>query len=214
MQLTAYQENEVCFMLSHIYLYIYNQPLDRVANFSIAIVIGWAVLMHFVRENSRLLRCINKFFTASAFIIILYATMLDRNVGSCSHVFLQPFSSLSQDRFSAELLRQCIMNMFLFVPLGIFMPYAMPKNDKNKIKTTIIFGLCVSICVELLQGLFKMGWCETDDIINNTIGIALGTRSYMIFEKIPQLMVYINDIKKRIFSYYRENTADKTPGRL
>ena len=68
--------------------------------------------------------------------------------------------------------------------------------------------------MELLQGLFKMGWCEADDIINNTIGIALGTRSYMIFEKIPQLMVYINDIKKRIFSYYRENTADKTPGRL
>lgn len=38
----------------------------------------------------------------------------------------------------------------------------------------VIFGLCTSLSIELIQLLFMIGVCDIDDIILNTFGALLG----------------------------------------
>lgn len=64
-----------------------------------------------------------------------------------------------------------ILNILLFVPLGYLLPILFPKL---KPKHVILIGCLFSIATEATQYLFKMGWCETDDVIHNTLGTAIG----------------------------------------
>ena len=186
-------------MLSRMFSYIYRRPLDQVMRFSLAVMMEWAVLMYLIKGDFKRLKTVNKIGAAAAFLAVLGATILDRSVGSCSQVYLQPFSSFSAERFNAELCRECIMNVFLFLPLGIFMPFALPERNPHKVRTTVLFGLCVSVCVETIQLLFGLGWCEMDDVINNTLGVALGSRAYVLFEKIPQIINLWHDLRKQFY---------------
>ena len=56
-------------------------------------------------------------------------------------------------------------------PLGCLLPILFPKL---KPKHVILIGCLCSITTEATQYLLKMGWCETDDVIHNTLGTALG----------------------------------------
>ena len=56
-------------------------------------------------------------------------------------------------------------------PLGCLLPILFPKL---KPKHIILIGCLCSIATEATQCLLKMGWCETDDVIHNTLGITIG----------------------------------------
>ena len=64
-----------------------------------------------------------------------------------------------------------ILNILLYYPLGYLLPILFPKL---KPKHVILIGCLCSIATEAIQYLLKMGWCETDDIIHNTLGTAIG----------------------------------------
>ena len=64
-----------------------------------------------------------------------------------------------------------ILNILLYYPLGYLLPILFPKL---KPKHVILIGCLCSIATEATQYLLKMGWCETDDVIHNTLGTAIG----------------------------------------
>ena len=64
-----------------------------------------------------------------------------------------------------------VLNILLFYPLGYLLPLLFPKL---KPKHVILIGCLCSIVTEATQYLLKMGWCETDDVIYNTLGTAIG----------------------------------------
>ena len=64
-----------------------------------------------------------------------------------------------------------ILNILLYYPLGYLLPILFPKL---KTKHVILIGCLCSIATEAIQYLLKMGWCETDDVIHNTLGTAIG----------------------------------------
>ena len=64
-----------------------------------------------------------------------------------------------------------ILNILLYYPLGYLLPILFPKL---KSKHVILIGCLCSIATEATQYLLKMGWCETDDVIHNTLGTAIG----------------------------------------
>jgi len=64
-----------------------------------------------------------------------------------------------------------ILNILLYYPLGYLLPILFPKI---KPKHVILIGCLCSIATEATQYLLKMGWCETDDVIHNTLGTAIG----------------------------------------
>ena len=119
----------------------------------------------------------------------LYFTMLSRTFGSGTQVDLRPFKSyfelagaVSVDFENAvgfmalfldgtNSLDRLILNILLYYPLGYLLPILFPKL---KPKHVILIGCLCSIATEATQYILKMGWCETDDVIHNTLGTAIG----------------------------------------
>ena len=49
---------------------------------------------------------------------------------------------------------------------------------------SIVFAFTVSLVIEFLQFRFYLGRAETDDVICNTLGAAIGTLSYTLERKV------------------------------
>lgn len=119
----------------------------------------------------------------------LYFTLLSRELGSGQYFELLPFRVYSRlfesqslgvesaTGFAAMFLQgtlpitSLILNIFLYYPLGYLLPILFPKLN---IWHVIFIGCLCSIATEATQYFLKMGWCETDDVIHNTLGTAIG----------------------------------------
>ena len=63
------------------------------------------------------------------------------------------------------------LNVFLYYPMGYLLPILFPKI---KSKHVILIGCLCAIVTEVTQYFLKLGLCETDDVIHNTLGTVLG----------------------------------------
>lgn len=81
-----------------------------------------------------------------------------------------------------EFIRSAWMNVLLFVPLGVCGYYARPVGKRNWrwILVVVIMGCFLSIGIEVMQGIFALGYMEVDDVICNTLGIYIGIKSSVI----------------------------------
>ena len=66
------------------------------------------------------------------------------------------------------------MNVFLFLPFGLSLTVIFPASCKRKVLCAVSAEAGISISVELIQFVFELGRVETDDVIHNTLGAALG----------------------------------------
>ena len=119
----------------------------------------------------------------------LYCTLLSRVPGSGLTVELKPFMSivrlftnsvaavgevtdvlawLRQEPFP---LAGIILNILLYVPFGYLLPIMFPVLRNWQI---LLIGCLCSIATELVQFGFEMGYCETDDVLHNTLGTIMG----------------------------------------
>lgn len=78
-----------------------------------------------------------------------------------------------------------IGNIAIFMPLGVFLP-SLFSRCKNIIFTTIL-SLEVSLCVELVQLITKVGSFDVDDLLLNTLGGMCGFLMYSIYKGIKYL---------------------------
>lgn len=119
----------------------------------------------------------------------IYFTLISRQVGLTSHLELMPFrtyANLFEVKLDSEQasgswasvflhgilpIESIILNILLYYPLGYLLPILFPKL---KPKHVILIGCVCSIATEATQYLLKMGWCETDDVIHNTLGTTIG----------------------------------------
>lgn len=69
-------------------------------------------------------------------------------------------------------------NVIGFVPLGFLLPVIC--SDLKKSWIVIHLGMTISIVVECLQLILRVGSCDVDDVILNTIGTAVGYLCYRI----------------------------------
>lgn len=69
-----------------------------------------------------------------------------------------------------------IGNVFAFSPFGFFLPVISRKN--RNFLTVILLSLELTLSVETIQLIFKVGSFDVDDILLNTIGAAIG---YILF---------------------------------
>ena len=119
----------------------------------------------------------------------LYCTLFSRVPGSGLVVELRPFMSFVRlfDKpgelagevtgFFAWFMRSApsgsgiILNILLFVPLGFMLPVRCRKLTGRQV---ILIGCIFSVAIELIQYVLEMGYCETDDVIHNTLGTVMG----------------------------------------
>ena len=74
-------------------------------------------------------------------------------------------------------------NVALFIPLGFFVPLLWKRY--RKLWKTALFGLAVSLCVELVQLLVGRG-TDVDDLILNTIGAVVGYALFRLARKLAR----------------------------
>lgn len=158
--------------------FIYHQPmLVLILAFGILIV-TWAVLNS---NFNKLKKLLNIAIFWGAILAIVYTTLLKRTVGNYQ-LELRPFYTFVMAQSQIEYYRTFFMNALLFVPLGLSMPYVLSKRPyKRNVFITIGFACALSTGIEFLQYYYQLGRCETDDVIANTLGAAVGTISYLLY---------------------------------
>lgn len=157
-------------------LFIYRQSLSNIAFMMILLILLWASFNHLLRRGVRQINAV--LFCLTVFTII-YITLLKRSPSE-TEVVLQPFHFFIEARIQPELYRSMLMNMFLFVPFGLTLPYVLPQKVKRRILRTILLAAAFSAAIEIFQYIFHLGRCEMDDVLMNTAGAALGSMNYVI----------------------------------
>lgn len=104
-----------------------------------------------------------------------------------NYAILKPIYSFELAKIQPEFYREMLMNIFLFVPLGLSLPYVLSiRQGKYVIIKSIVIGLLLSIIIEYCQYYFCIGTCEVDDAIMNGIGVIIGCTSYLIISMMKE----------------------------
>ena len=161
--------------------FIYHQPMSVLIFVFGILIVAWAVLNSNLNRFNKLLNVTIVFATV---LVIVYSTLLKRTVSNFQ-LEIRPFYTFVMAQSQVEYYRTFFMNALLFVPLGLAMPYCLSKKPyKRNIFITIGFACVLSTVIEFLQYYYHLGRCETDDVIANTLGAAIGTLSYLLYMKI------------------------------
>ena len=98
---------------------------------------------------------------------------------------LMPFLPMIAD------FKNTILNIILFIPLGIMLPFLW--KNYNTLRATLVFGFSMSLAIELLQILTYRA-TDINDLIANTIGAVLG---YFVFRIISCIIPPITKFASR-----------------
>ena len=158
----------------------------------------------------------NLLFCAFSIFVLLYATLFTRHSLNFE-IQLIPFHCFVEAQTEPEIYRSFFMNVLLFVPLGLSMPYVLSKMPrKRNVFITIGFAVVLSAGIEFLQYYYHLGRCETDDVIANTLGAAVGTLSYCLYIKILKnqekgslMQNTVNDSQKLLLDLCAKSLFDK-----
>lgn len=97
---------------------------------------------------------------------------------------LMPFLPMIDDY------KNTVLNIILFIPLGILLPFLWKKY--NTLKATLMFGFLMSLAIEILQILTYRA-TDINDIIANTFGTVLG---YFIFRGTAEMIPSVTKLAR------------------
>lgn len=140
------------------------------------LLLVWSVIGAAFNKYMRIIGAVLAVIVVGA---ILYATVLSRGESGKGADFI-PFSSFERAKIQPEMYRSMLMNVFLFVPMGLFLPFVFVGDTGKRILFTILFGLLMSVTIEAIQYFGDLGIAETDDVICNTVGTAIGSCAYLL----------------------------------
>lgn len=64
-------------------------------------------------------------------------------------------------------------NILAFIPFGIFLKTFL--TGERRLLRTVLLGLIFSCTIEFIQLIAKVGICDIDDVILNTVGVLVGS---------------------------------------
>lgn len=140
------------------------------------IVLYYIFLAKKEREQSLL-----HIFIVCIFCYYLFGILTVTGIGYTSTISFRPQISLIPFVGMITGPIETILNIVLFVPMGLFLPLLYKKY--NKFKTVVITGILFSVSIELVQ-MFNWGASDINDVMTNTMGACLGYLIYSIISKI------------------------------
>ena len=163
---------------------VYRSSLGAIIVFMVLTVICWGKAGYVCSRGERQ-KCVWKLTNTLLFIAgilnVLETTIVGRNVSE-QELILIPLYSFCEAIKQPEHYRSMLMNVFLFEPIGLALPFVLLGKLKKKTVITICFGFGLSLIVESIQYGFALGRTEIDDVICNTLGCALGTVAYLFYK--------------------------------
>ena len=101
-------------------------------------------------------------------------------------VNLMPLAHLLWFDTKRDLLLNLIGNVCMFIPSGIILPVLFRRLDS--FLKVIAAGAFISVCIEILQLPFAERASDIDDVILNTLGVAIGYMIYAAVRKVCRRM--------------------------
>ena len=160
--------------------YIYSRPLGSIILIVVVSVIAWAFInrrFSTTEQGRATLKRTNATLLNVEIVTILYFTLLLRTSGE-RDICIIPFYSFVMAQEQVEMYRTMLMNVFLFVPFGMTMPYVLKGTKGRRIWKTISTAFVYAIGIEVVQGIFGLGRAEVDDVLCNVLGTGIGCMSY------------------------------------
>lgn len=117
--------------------------------------------------------------------IVFFARRRHGIVWSEEYLNLVPIRRLVENYASPDVKRwdfysNLIGNVFLFVPLPIFVQELFPVQIKN----LFLLGFFTSVLIEIVQYLFRIGVADVDDVLLNTLGTVVGIVAWSTIHRI------------------------------
>lgn len=137
----------------------------------------WVLLAYCFKDNDIWI-AINKIVVVIALIAILFVMLFTRSVQK-HQITLQPFAIFDLAKVYPDVYSQMVLNVVLFLPFGLSMPFCVKDRVKHPALVTIVTALLLSVIVEILQYVFSCGYSEIDDVMLNVFGAFLGMLSYV-----------------------------------
>ena len=120
-------------------------------------------------------------FLIEYYALLICSTVVFRKPQNDIVYHIQPFWHIDMlDDKGGFMLYEMVMNVMVFVPIGIAMAHA---GIHKKLWQVMAVGVGLSLVIEVCQLVLKRGCSETDDIIHNTIGCMLGYSIYVGLRK-------------------------------
>lgn len=162
---------------------IYRLSFFEVILFVLLLHLSYSVLRDFCKNKSeKLWRILKICFWLLSIALVLYVTVFTREKNEIWQIVFTPFNFLREAVSQPELYRTFFMNVLLFLPIGITMPYVLTKNHhKINVIFTVVFAFVLSCLIEFLQYRYHLGRAETDDVIANVLGAGIGCLSYGLY---------------------------------
>ena len=166
--------------------YIYRIPLPLVWIIIFSGMVIWGLLMRLLaRRSPKAVGIINCIALTAALGGILYITVFRNDPGK-QELILRPFQSFIEAKQQKEMYRELLMNVLLFVPLGLSLPFVLTRTEDGvwrcRIRCavlTVLIAAALSVAIEAVQYRFALGRCETDDVLANTLGTGFGGCAYL-----------------------------------
>ena len=97
-----------------------------------------------------------------------------------------PFVNLLQYDSARDMIWNIVGNTAMFMPTGIILPIVYKRLDH--FGKVIAAGAFISLCIELIQLPFADRVTDIDDLILNTLGVAIGYGIYRLVRSIGSLL--------------------------
>lgn len=166
--------------------FIYKRDLCEIVLIIVLSIYIWAycgkVLLRNIKAE-RVWKVFNIIVFSVMLVSVLYLTLFSRVATEEYTVCLIPFYSFYEAQWNAEMYRAMLMNVFLFVPLGLSLPNIFRECCKHKFWSSVLLMLVFSIVIEFLQYYYQLGRVEVDDVLCNTLGGMIGASAYVMTKK-------------------------------
>lgn len=140
-------------------------------------LIGYFVLYKKCMKGTKKLSFVKVclFFLFFVYLTVVFGAVFASRVSHYQHTLnLQPFSSYREAwyTFSAVAWRNLILNILMFVPMGMLLPLLL--KGCRRFWITYLAGFAASAGIEFVQFATHRGIVEFDDVFNNTLGTMIG----------------------------------------
>ena len=131
---------------------------------------------------------------AEYLILLMCATVIFRDSTCALGVEFVPFWNYTY--FTKEVLYETLLNIVMFIPIGFCSSVFLKRPVLLRV---FLLSMALSGTIEVTQYLLERGFCETNDVMNNTVGGVLG---YLLYRTTPTLLHIFN---QRRYAYYGQN---------
>lgn len=166
-------------IINKIFYWTYARPLWQIVIFEILAIVIWSILAYKFAHN-KVWRIINIIGVVCIVLAIIYLTIIKRSTSDSFGVYLLPSENFNRAVASKSVVESIHLNILLFFPLGLFLPFALPDKFKHKVIITLVACFLFSLSIEVIQGIFSIGDVEIFDLIMNSLGGAIGSIAYGI----------------------------------